>query len=137
MNTIFKALNDPTRREILELLKDRDLTAGEIAEHLQISKSSISHHLDLLKQAKLVICEKKAIHCLFAQYDRYGRNFTVVFSLQIIRIIKNKNYEIQPNRPVGNFTHYCPLSLWTLAVPVNARPKAYSFRPQRANGWLC
>lgn len=54
MNHLFKALNDPTRREILELLKKKDLTAGEIADHFHISKPSISHHLDLLKQAGLV-----------------------------------------------------------------------------------
>lgn len=72
MNTIFKALNDSTRRKILELLKDRDLTAGEIAEHFQISKPSISHHLDLLKQAELVISEKKG------QFVVYSLNMTVV-----------------------------------------------------------
>jgi predicted transcriptional regulator len=59
MNTLFKALNDPTRREILELLKDKDLNAGEIAEQFNMSKPSISHHLDLLKQAELVVAIKK------------------------------------------------------------------------------
>lgn len=54
MNSLFRALNDPTRREILELLKAKDLTAGEIADHFNISKPSISHHLDILKQAGLV-----------------------------------------------------------------------------------
>jgi len=54
MNNLFKALNDSTRRQILELLKEKDLTAGEIADHFNISKPSISHHLDLLKQADLV-----------------------------------------------------------------------------------
>jgi len=51
MNNVFKALNDPTRREILELLKEKELTAGEIAEQFNMSWPSISHHLDLLKQA--------------------------------------------------------------------------------------
>ncbi|MCB0482406.1 MAG: winged helix-turn-helix transcriptional regulator [Flavobacteriales bacterium] len=54
MNQVFKALNDPTRREILEMLKEKDLSAGEIAEQFDISKPSISHHLDLLRQADLV-----------------------------------------------------------------------------------
>lgn len=54
MNHLFKALNDNTRREILELLKKGDMTAGDIADHFNISKPSISHHLDLLKQAGLV-----------------------------------------------------------------------------------
>ena len=54
MNSVFKALNDPTRREILQLLRQRDMTAGEIVEQFNISGPSISHHLDLLKQANLV-----------------------------------------------------------------------------------
>ncbi|MEL6355307.1 MAG: autorepressor SdpR family transcription factor [Bacteroidota bacterium] len=59
MNTLFKALNDPTRREILTLLRQQDLSAGSIAAHFNISKPSISHHLDLLKQAELVTVERK------------------------------------------------------------------------------
>lgn len=72
MNAVFKALNDPTRREILELLQERDMTAGEIAEKFSISFPSISHHLDLLKQAKLVSAEKEG------QYVYYSLNTTVV-----------------------------------------------------------
>jgi DNA-binding transcriptional ArsR family regulator len=58
MNNVFKALNDPTRREILELLKETEMSAGEIAEQFNMSWPSISHHLDLLKKAKLVDAEK-------------------------------------------------------------------------------
>ena len=72
MNKIFKALNDPTRREILEMLKEKDLTAGEIAEKFNISWPSVSHHLDLLKQAHLVEAEKNG------QYISYSLNTTVV-----------------------------------------------------------
>lgn len=72
MNSLFKSLNDPTRRDILELLKDRDLTAGEIAEHFDISKPSISHHLDLLKQAGLVTAVKDG------QFVVYSLNTTVM-----------------------------------------------------------
>lgn len=66
MNKVFKALNDATRREILELLKKRDMTAGEIAEEFNISKPSISHHLDKLKQADLVTSEKQGQFVLYA-----------------------------------------------------------------------
>ncbi len=59
LNLAFKALNDATRREILELLRKKDLTAGEIAGHFSISAPSISHHLDLLRQAGLIESEKK------------------------------------------------------------------------------
>jgi ArsR family transcriptional regulator, repressor of sdpIR and other operons len=72
MNIVFKALNDPTRREILEMLKEKDLTAGEIAGQFHISKPSISHHLDLLKQAGLVESVKEG------QFIYYSLNTTVV-----------------------------------------------------------
>ena len=72
MNRVFKALNDPTRREILELLKENDLNAGEIADNFNITKPSISHHLDLLGQADLVLSEKNG------QYITYALNVTVV-----------------------------------------------------------
>ena len=58
MNIVFKALNDGTRREILELLRKKDMTAGEIAQQFDMSWPSISHHLDLLRQAGLVSAKK-------------------------------------------------------------------------------
>lgn len=66
MNQIFKALDDPTRRKILELLKEKDLSAGDIASHFDISKPSISHHLDLLKQAELISFEKKGQFLMYS-----------------------------------------------------------------------
>lgn len=72
MNIIFKALNDPTRRKILQLLQEGDMTAGEIVDRFNISGPSISHHLDLLKQANLVTAEKDG------QYVYYSLNTTVV-----------------------------------------------------------
>jgi DNA-binding transcriptional ArsR family regulator len=59
LNISFKALSDPIRRKILLLLKERDMTAGEIAERFEISKPSISHHLNILKQAGMVVDERK------------------------------------------------------------------------------
>lgn len=75
MDNLFKALNDPTRREILNLLKQKDLTAGEIADSFNISKPSISHHLDILKNADLVTSEKKG------QYVQYSINTTILDDL--------------------------------------------------------
>jgi DNA-binding transcriptional ArsR family regulator len=72
MNLLFKALNDATRREILEMLKEKDMTAGEIADHFNISKPSISHHLDLLRQANLVVSVKEG------QFISYSLNTTVM-----------------------------------------------------------
>jgi len=54
LQNTFRALSDRTRRDILSLLKNSDLNAGEIAEQFAISKPSISHHLNILKQADLV-----------------------------------------------------------------------------------
>lgn len=66
INQAFKALSDPTRRTILDLLKERDLTAGEIADHFHMTKPSISHHLSLLKQAELVSDERKGQHIYYS-----------------------------------------------------------------------
>lgn len=51
---VFKALSDPSRRSMLERLRSGDLNAGELAEGLPMTKASVSHHLNLLKQAGLV-----------------------------------------------------------------------------------
>jgi DNA-binding transcriptional ArsR family regulator len=72
MQSFFKALNDSTRREILSMLKEKDMTAGEIAERFNISKPSISHHLDLLRQAELVTSVKEG------QFVYYSINTTVM-----------------------------------------------------------
>lgn len=72
MNAVFKALNDVTRREILELLKEKELQAGEIAAYFSISKPSISHHLDILKNADLISSEKKG------QFVIYSINTTIM-----------------------------------------------------------
>ncbi len=72
MNTLFKALNDQTRRDILELLQEKDMTAGDIADKFAISKPSISHHLDLLRQAGLVLSVKEG------QFIYYSLNTTVM-----------------------------------------------------------
>lgn len=91
LNSLFKALNDPTRREILELLKEKDLTAGEIADQFNISKPSISHHLDLLRQAGLVTSAKEG------QFIYYSLNTTVMDEMLkwIISLQSQKNKSSQ------------------------------------------
>ena len=59
MNHLFRALSDPTRRSILEILRDSDRSASEIADHFDITKPSISHHLSILHQAELVLRERR------------------------------------------------------------------------------
>ena len=53
-DSVFKALADPTRRRILQLLDHREMTAGELAEQFDISAPSMSHHFSVLKQADLI-----------------------------------------------------------------------------------
>ena len=55
----LKALSDPTRRKILELLKKGPLSAGEIGEHFDMTGATLSHHLSILKKAGLVDDNKK------------------------------------------------------------------------------
>lgn len=75
MGDQWHALADPTRRKILKMLRRQNLNAGEIADAFDISKPSISHHLNLLKQAGLVTAEKKG------QYTIYSLSTSVVEDL--------------------------------------------------------
>ena len=77
MNNLFKALNDPTRRQILDLLREGDMNAGDIAERFDMTKPSISHHLDLLRQAGLVEATKQG------QFINYALNTTVLDDLLV------------------------------------------------------
>ena len=72
MNEAYKAVADETRREILRLLREDNLTAGEIAAQFDISWPSISHHLKVLRQAELVLVERQGQELV------YSLNTTVV-----------------------------------------------------------
>jgi DNA-binding transcriptional ArsR family regulator len=52
--SVFRALSDPTRRRILELLRERDMSAGELAEHFSLSKPTLSRHFAVLREAELI-----------------------------------------------------------------------------------
>ena len=66
MGDAFKALADPTRRRILELLAQGDLTAGEIASHFEMTKPSVSHHLNILKSAELITDERRGQNIVYS-----------------------------------------------------------------------
>ena len=57
--SVYKALADPTRRKILQLLREGNLSAGDIANHFDFAKPTISRHLNVLKSADLVQGTKK------------------------------------------------------------------------------
>jgi DNA-binding transcriptional ArsR family regulator len=58
MNLVFKALSDPTRRHILQLLRKKPMNAGELAEHFPIAKSTLSAHFAILREADLIEAHK-------------------------------------------------------------------------------
>jgi ArsR family transcriptional regulator, arsenate/arsenite/antimonite-responsive transcriptional repressor len=66
LNQAFKALSDPTRRKILQLLATRDMNAGEIAAHFNATRPTLSHHLDILKSAGLVTSERNGQHIIYS-----------------------------------------------------------------------
>jgi DNA-binding transcriptional ArsR family regulator len=92
MNRIFKALADPTRRHVLQLLKEGPLTAGEIADHFSFAKPTLSAHLAILREADLVGSEK------------HGKNVTYwlnasVLEEAILAFADAMNLSLQPHKP--------------------------------------
>ena len=69
---VFKALSDPTRREILRMLRARPMSAGELADAFEMTKGSLSHHYNILKAAELVRCERRG------QFLFYSLNTSVI-----------------------------------------------------------
>jgi DNA-binding transcriptional ArsR family regulator len=72
MDLVFKALSDPTRRDILRLLGKREMTAGELAERFDMTKPTMSHHFAVLKEADLIHARRDG------QTIWYALNTTVV-----------------------------------------------------------
>ena len=72
LTNFFKALSDPTRRKVLQLLREQDMTPSEILEKLPVSQPTLSHHLDILKRADLVTSEREG------QFIRYSLNMSVL-----------------------------------------------------------
>jgi DNA-binding transcriptional ArsR family regulator len=58
MSQVYKALADPTRRKILQLLREREMSAGDIAAHFDLAKPTLSGHFAVLREAGLVSPEK-------------------------------------------------------------------------------
>lgn len=71
-NSAFKAIADPARREILRLLRNGEMTAGELAQHFDMSKPTMSHHFAVLAEADLITRRREG------QTIWYGLNTTVL-----------------------------------------------------------
>lgn len=65
MNSVFRALSDPTRRRVLELLRRRPMTAGELAKQFDVSKPTMSAHFAVLRGAGLVASEKRGTSVVY------------------------------------------------------------------------
>lgn len=87
MNKVFKALSDPTRRRVLQLLRERPMTAGELAEHFEVSKPTMSAHFSVLREAGLVEPVKKGrvitYHLMMSVLEEAMFGFAQVFGLEI------------------------------------------------------
>lgn len=92
-DAFFQAMANENRREIIRLLKQKDMTAGEIASHFSISKPSISRHLDTLKNAGLIVPERKGNQIL------YAINMTVLqeMAVEFLSLVQKKEESCHEN----------------------------------------
>ena len=63
---VFKAISDPTRRQVLKLLRRGSKSAGEIADAVDVTKATLSHHFNVLKAADLVRCERRGQQVVYS-----------------------------------------------------------------------
>lgn len=66
VDRVFKALSDPTRRQVLRLLQSRDMTAGEIADRFPLARSTLSEHFKVLSEAGLVVRERQGTSIVYS-----------------------------------------------------------------------
>lgn len=87
MNKVFKALSDPTRRKVLGLLRERPMNAGELAEHFDVSKPTMSAHFAVLREAGLVepVKEGRVItyHLMMSVLEEAMFGFAQIFGLEV------------------------------------------------------
>ena len=87
MSNVFKALGDPTRRKVLQLLRQRPMSAGELAEHFDVSKPTMSAHFAVLLGADLIQAEKTGRSIIYrlrmSVLEDALLGFTQAFGLQL------------------------------------------------------
>jgi DNA-binding transcriptional ArsR family regulator len=100
MNLIFKALSDPTRRRVLEMLRERAMTAGEIASSFTLSKPTMSAHFAILREAGLILSEKQAQSVIYylqvSVLEDALLTFAKVFGLQLQKPLTSHNDNKNP-----------------------------------------
>jgi DNA-binding transcriptional ArsR family regulator len=89
MNRVFKALSDPTRRRVLQLLRERPMTAGELSEEFAVSKPTMSAHFAVLREADLIGSERTGTTITYrlkmSVLEDALLNFTQAFGLEFKR----------------------------------------------------
>jgi DNA-binding transcriptional ArsR family regulator len=87
MSNVFKALADPTRRQVLQLLKERPMSAGELAEHFDVTKPTMSAHFAVLIAANLIQAEKTGRTIMYrlrmSVLEEALLGFSAAFGLQV------------------------------------------------------
>jgi len=97
MADVFQALSSPVRRKILSLLKDKDCTAGDIASKIDVAKSTLSGHFNVLKAADLVVTLKEGTTIT------YSLNTSVVESLMSgLFDIFGKQQDVEDEKTIAN-----------------------------------
>jgi ArsR family transcriptional regulator, repressor of sdpIR and other operons len=92
MNKVYRALSDPTRRRVLALLRERDMTAGELAGHFELAAPTMSGHFAVLKDAGLI------------QADRAGTTITYRLNVSVLEeamMALMDAFRIDPTRAGG------------------------------------
>ena len=104
MTSLFYALDNPIRREIIEMLKWNSMSAGEIASHFAISAPSVSRHLDVLKKADIIVAERRGTTLL------YSLNLSVLQEslMEIIKLLRVDEKE-EKKRPQESGGESCVL----------------------------
>ena len=93
-DSFFQALSNPYRREIIKLLKWKNMNAGEIAEHFHIAQPSVSRHLDVLKKAEIVTVERRGTQLI------YSLNLSTV---QEIYVYMTELFEVNEEKGAANY----------------------------------
>lgn len=97
MNEVFQALSDPTRREILRLLRQRDMSAGELAERFPLARSTLSGHFSALKHAGLIVAEKTGTSIVYS-LNLSAAEQTLAAVMELLAVGRNSKAVKSANR---------------------------------------
>lgn len=105
MNKVFKAISDPTRRQVLALLRSGPLTAGELADHFDMSKPSMSAHFSILREADLITSSKQGktvVYCLqLSVLEEALLGFAQLVGSQVVAVAPGQQDVESPSEPKG------------------------------------